>query len=419
MGGAAKHLQHVVDNWDLTFGEIKEILTAASEGRLERTTEKLDGQSLSFSYDVGVGEIRCARNTGDIRSGGMDPIALAAKFRGRGNVEEAFTQGFTTVARALTGLSEGKKEFVFGPETNRWYTIEIIYTNNPNVFNYDSNNIVLHMSPVITIDREMGEIDYDTSGSSEGLQTLLSNIGSMQAALDSADWKINGPKFVQLKRLSDGSVLERSLSDLDRAMDLAGVDDSDTLGTYVRTLVRHGVVDELDIPDDAKDALTSRIVGDEGSDLSAIKRMVPKSEVPRVRELVGASDDIVKELVRPVEMVVHRLAVEVLRGLHSTLIADDSREVERIRGEVKRAISAIESSGSDEAMAVLRDQMEKLSDVDDIASAMEGVVFIYKGLAYKLTGSFSCANQILGLFKYGRGKIKPMRTESRQLTRRR
>jgi hypothetical protein len=37
-------------------------------------------------------------------------------------------------------------------------------------------------------------------------------------------------------------------------------------------------------------------------------------------------------------------------------------------------------------------------NVENITSPMEGVVFIYKGNAYKFTGSFAAANQILGLF---------------------
>jgi hypothetical protein len=50
--------------------------------------------------------------------------------------------------------------------------------------------------------------------------------------------------------------------------------------------------------------------------------------------------------------------------------------------------------------------MEKLKSLENITSPVEGVVFIYKGNAYKFTGSFAAANQILGLFKYSRVKVK-------------
>jgi hypothetical protein len=100
----------------------------------------------------------------------------------------------------------------------------------------------------------------------------------------------------------------------------------------------------------------------------------------------------------------------VLHGLESSLINDSSAEVQRLRAEVKRAINAIESSGQEDAIAILQAQMQKLKSIEGINTPMEGIVFMYKGNAYKFTGSFAAANQILGLFKYGRGSIKPMAT---------
>jgi hypothetical protein len=77
-----------------------------------------------------------------------------------------------------------------------------------------------------------------------------------------------------------------------------------------------------------------------------------------------------------------------------------------LQGEVQNAISAIEASGDETAMSVLATQMEKLKSVSNITSPVEGIVFLYKGNAYKFTGSFASCGQILGLFKYGRGSIK-------------
>ena len=51
MGGAAGHLQHLYENRELTFKELKQILTHAATGRLEETTEKFDGMNLMFSWD--------------------------------------------------------------------------------------------------------------------------------------------------------------------------------------------------------------------------------------------------------------------------------------------------------------------------------------------------------------------------------
>ena len=45
MGGVAGHMDHLYDNPDLTFSEMKDILTAASNGELTYE-EKVDGQNI-------------------------------------------------------------------------------------------------------------------------------------------------------------------------------------------------------------------------------------------------------------------------------------------------------------------------------------------------------------------------------------
>ncbi len=46
-GGVFGHMSHLHDNPNLSFGEMKEILAAASAGEIEGT-EKTDGQNLFF-----------------------------------------------------------------------------------------------------------------------------------------------------------------------------------------------------------------------------------------------------------------------------------------------------------------------------------------------------------------------------------
>ena len=55
--------------------------------------------------------------------------------------------------------------------------------------------------------------------------------------------------------------------------------------------------------------------------------------------------------------------------------------------------------------------MEKLKDLENVSTASEGFVFDYDGQTYKFTGNFAPINQILGLFKYGRGDIPAMMKE--------
>jgi hypothetical protein len=127
----------------------------------------------------------------------------------------------------------------------------------------------------------------------------------------------------------------------------------------------------------------------------------------KVKRFYDNRVEIVKNYITPLEIAVHEFGVEMLRSLESTLIIDNKAELARQRREVAAAIQTIEASGHDEAIDILKKQLIKLGDADNLSSPTEGFVFRFNGHTYKFTGNFAPVNQILGLFKYGRGNIKP------------
>lgn len=410
-GGAAGHLSHLTDNRDLTFAELKEIVKSAAEGKLEHVTEKLDGLNCVFTFsDEGL---RVARSGGDIKNGGMDATALAAKFQGRGNLTDAFNGAFKVLHDAVSSLSQKVRSAIFKNGTV-WYSVEIIYAANPNVVNYDADYVVFHASPVFTVSKS-GEVSKRADA--PGVELLNKYVTQMQKALTQRNWHIRGPAVLRLKKLSNGAVVSHALARIDAAMQAGDVDDNDTLGTYLQHVVSDHVA-ELELTPEATVAVVQRCLGTLGAPkLTDIRTMVPIDVYPKVNAFVKNSPQLLKQAIAPLEMAIHDFAIEVLRGLHSVLITNSDAEVTRLRQQVASAVKAIEGSGQQQAMDVLQTQMQKLGNVDNIAAAMEGIVFIYKGNAYKFTGAFAPANQILGLFKYGRGGTTVPTTESRHLQR--
>jgi len=403
MGGAVGHLQHLYDNRDLTFREIFGILEAAAAGKLESVSEKLDGVNLTFSWDVDSDSLRVALNNGNIKNGGLDATSLASKFEGRGNLSDAFNSAFSILKKSLSSLHESKKLRLFGPRTNLWYSMEIIYTENSNVINYDSNNVVLHGWPIIKSKNGILEMTTDDEG---GVDELVRHVEGMQKAVESRGWKVRGPALLRIKRLSDSTILNEVKSRILNELSEINLDKSATIRDYIEVKTRFDV-EALGLPKKTADMIVHRCMGEHGSPtLVDIKKISNKSDYVAISEFVKGFPKRMKSYVRPVELAINDFAVELLRGLESTLVVESSREVKRLRAEVTRAISTIKNSGNEEAMTILQEQMEKLKSVNNITSPVEGVVFIYKGNAYKFTGSFSATNQILGLFKYGRGNVK-------------
>ena len=400
MGGAVGHLQHLYDNRDLTFNEIEDILTAAASGNLKKVSEKLDGLNLVFSWDVSGGILKVARSGGDIKRGGMDSESLASKFAGRGNLTDAFNSAFKVLNGALSTLPDRVKEKVFGPNANHWYSMEIIYTKNPNVVNYDSNSIVFHGWPVFKVE-ENGDVQM-TEDDAGGVDILTNNIDRMQKAVSSNDWKVRGPALVRMKKLSDGSILQSTLLKIKAALDAVGLDGSATMRDFIKENIQADA-ESLGLPSNVVDMLVQRCLAEPGSPtLVQIRKNADKSDHETINNFVKECPTRLKDYVRPVELAINDFAVELLKGLKSTLIDDTDAEVMRLRSEVEKAVAMIQSSGDENAMTILNKQLEKLGSVSDITSPVEGVVFIYKGNAYKFTGSFSAANQILGIFRYRR-----------------
>ena len=50
-GAVAGHMNHIYDNGEMSFGELKQLLQAVADGKV-RGTEKTDGQNIFLSFNV-------------------------------------------------------------------------------------------------------------------------------------------------------------------------------------------------------------------------------------------------------------------------------------------------------------------------------------------------------------------------------
>jgi hypothetical protein len=440
MGGVFGHMSHIYDNPSMTFGQIKEIMTKASAGQLENVTEKTDGQNLFVSYNVQDGTVRAARNKSNLKAGGMDADALAEKFGGRGALTDAFVNAFKAFEIAVNQFSDEEKLELFGPDTNIFYNAEVMDPANANVINYDTKTFLIHRAGHAEFDRETGKPVSSEKGFSE------KKAATLQAALEKAqesmkgDFKVQVNAIRQLKALGDDVALSIALKGMDKVMSSAGVSDDDTIADYVIGKWRILVNKELpELSDQGKQLIIKRVMSDyygalegdgplksRGLETRQIVKAINQPELnEKVVALIKSYPQRFKEFIFPVESVIHRFAIAILRAVQSAYIiaaGGNEKEVGRLQALVGKAIDTIQGSGNEEAMEILKPQLEKLSKIEDdgsigdvdlsmISSAAEGIVFDYDGHTYKFTGGFAPANQILGLFKYGRKGIPAMAGE--------
>ena len=448
MGGVFGHMSHIYDNPGMTFGQIKDIMQKASAGKLENVTEKTDGQNLFVSYKLSDGTqrwvpeeaVRSARNKGDIKNGGMTPEQLATKFAGRGALEAAFTNAFRAFAKTVDKFSDEEKLKLFGPDTNIYYNAEVMDPANPNVINYDTKTFLIHRAGHAEYDKETGKpIDKEAGFSEQQAGTLQSVLEKSQDEMSKGDFRVQVNAIRQLKALGDDVALSTALKGMDKVMSSAGVSDDDTIGDYIIGKWRQVVDKELPgLSDEGKQLIIKRVMTDyygalegegplksRGLETRQITKTINQPELnEQIVGVIKSYPQRFKEFIFPVESVIHRFAIEILRAVQSAYIiaaGGNEKEVARLQALVGKAIETIQASGNEEAMEILKPQLEKLSKIEDdgsigsvdlsmISSAAEGIVFDYDGHTYKFTGGFAPANQILGLFKYGRKGIPAMAT---------
>lgn len=422
-GGVAGHMNHLYDNRELTFSKIKEIFTAASNGELQGT-EKTDGQNLFISYSVQGGEARAARNKGNIKSGGLSPQDLASKFEGRGNLTKAFVESFETFEKAVRSLDPKTQMEIFGPDANIYYNAEIMDPRSPNVVNYDTKSLVIHQVGHAEYDKATGEKVRDPSDSkkakdvTQNAKVLQSALEKMQQATAQDEYNVQINAVRQLEALEDDLALDDSLSKLNSLQSSLGLSDNSDINDYMIAKLKPYVEEQAPSVDSNVHQLMIRRLLKDGTSFNQVVKGLDKNQKEEVRAVIKNEKSLMKAAIIPLEEIIHDFSVEMLRGLQSAFILDNEAEVSRLRGEVATAIKAIENSGNEEALTILQTQMNKLKNIENVSTASEGFVFDYDGVTYKFTGNFAPINQILGLFKYGRGNVPAMVKEEDYMSQR-
>ena len=403
MGGLGGHVDHLYDNTDLSFTDMIKIMKAASNGEITGG-EKLDGQNLFVSYSVKDGKAKAARNVGNVKKGGMDAEALAAKFAGRGTLEAAFNGAFEAFVDAVQQMSDDIKLKVFGPDANIFYNSEVMDPENPNIINYNSKNLIIHRDGHGEYDRETGKVtDRDVSAEANLLGKALKSI---QKSDKEGAFGVEMKAVERLRALDGDEAVTSAESRLKQLLSQSNVGTGATVGEYIVSKLEALIERMFPVLDeDTKKLLMQRMFGVKGTTATQIyKRISDPSVKSAVRDFIKDQKRVRKEIIFPLEDIVHDFAVAMLDGLKSRFVLSHKDEINRIADRVEQAIAEIEAEGDDTKTQKLKQGLGKLKSLDKISSSMEGFVFAYDGHTYKLTGSFAPVNQIMGLLPWEKKK---------------
>jgi len=395
-GGAYGHMSHPFDDRGLTFGDFKQIIDNALQGHLDlekSATEKTDGQNLFITWNKGL---KAARNTGDVKRGGMNAKGVKLKFANRGNIEKAFNYAMRDLAKAIGGLSDKQKKMVFD-DGNNWVNMEIMYPASANVIMYDAPYLQFHN----VLQYKNGSAIGAVSGGARILAGMITQINqNMQKS-----FSIIGPRQLTVKPHQDfGAKRPYFYGKLSKLMSTLGMKDSNTFNEYHQAWWENFIDNKFKgIDNNIKMVLVKRWAFSDKS-FRLNKQNIPDEKMldtAKGFDKINHADQVKKNMF-PFETLFFELGAEVLKNVEGFLAASPDKAVQNVRRQVAKAISDVRKGGDLKKLNTLKTQLAKVEAIGGFKTIVpsEGLVFIYKGNTYKLTGAFAPVNQITGMMTF-------------------
>ena len=109
---------------------------------------------------------------------------------------------------------------------------------------------------------------------------------------------------------------------------------------------------------------------------------------------------IAKDNIRPFEDIFLGIGADILSFMGSVLAVNPETAVRDMKKRLDQTVKDVKKGGDVKKIAKLKMELQRLNAIGgkDKIVPNEGIVFVYKGNTFKLTGTFAPLNQILGLF---------------------
>ena len=404
-GGAAGHMAHPYDDHSLSFGDVKEIIARSLGGRLDieaAVTEKTDGQNIQVTFKDG--QIGFARNKGTV----INPMSVQEiqdKFGGRGPISDAFGNAAEDLAEAFTRVNPQILNGIF--KNGRVFAnMEIIYPATKNVISYDVAVLQFH-----------NLVEYDETGNVT--ETDLTGGGVLQSIIQDANAHLQKtfsfipPQRIKIGRLENFEDQQAAFfNEVDQLKTRYNLKDTDLVSDYHKAWWADVIREKAravgyEIPDNILSLLINRwAFFDKSTSIVAVKKLIDNPDFANWVTEFDKKDfkTYYKQNMEPFESIFLRLGAVVLQNAQNFLAANPSKSVQELKRDLSELIKELQTTQDINSIKKLEHELKRIQKLGGFEAIVpsEGVVFVYGGNTYKLTGAFAPVNQILGVLKYAR-----------------
>ncbi len=404
MGGLHGHINHLYEDRDLTFRLLKQIINDVGTGTVE-AHEKIDGINLYITIEPETEELRIARNKSQIKEGGLGLEKIKIKFSNRPALMKSLLSSYEALSKAINSVDPEEKYGIFGSSGGIWVSCDIVDPEIYNTLLYNGKTIVFHKQGTRLFSYEGEPLDLNLE---RNIETLNNNIPKMNEALYDSEWNVSGPIPIPIRPL-DSFTINEYTKKIDEIIKRGRVSERETIQQYLYKRLKDEMQRYPLIHPTIKDFIIKRELGIKNMPtINKIAKGLDRSIDDQIKMMAKDCKTTIFKLLLPIENILHSFSVRILSNLKSPLINDAKEEIARLKKETTRCINTIKSSGDLRGQEMLKIQLHKMNSVDEINTAIEGIVFPHGGRVFKLTGFFAPINRICGYIKYKKEEsLKP------------
>lgn len=410
-GGAAGHMTHPYEDYDLTFQDVKNMIDAALSGKIEYAQEKLDGQNLMVTYKDG--QVRAARNKGHLKNAGETSLTVKQvedTFTGRGAIQTAFAEAMKDLEAAINKLTPEQKAKFF-ENGKKFVNFEVLYPATANVIPYGATQLRLHN--ITEYDPAGNVVNTDT----DAVHQLEGAIRQVEAQ-NQKTYEIRITDPITINKSADYEKQRDELNQILRKIkEDYNLKEEDKVSVYLQAwwskyLTNTAKQYSYKIPANVLQQLINRwAFSNKEVNIKAIRDGIQNEDFKNWVANFDKNEYITQKkiAVRPLETLFLRLGVYTLKNVSQLVAISPDDSVRQIKKDLDDAIAKIkasaqtpEMSDDDAALRFLKRELTRLKDIGGFRAIvpLEGIVFKYNGKLYKLTGAFAPINQILGYIKF-------------------
>jgi hypothetical protein len=390
MAGSAGHILSPWEDGELTFGQIREIITRALSGTLDNPSEKLDGQNIMMTYKNG--HVYVARTPKQLRNCGAEAIRwdLIGEYMKTSESKEAYSKAAEDLQTILFFIKEKNLQDFF-QDGKYWLNMELLTPLMENIIPYGKSQLRIH-----NIQAEEGIADID-------LYSFIEFLKKAQEEVNLGTYEIDKTNRVNFKVMDP----QEFLPELDNLMYEMNLVEGNSIKDFLAIEFWEFINFEFDKINDHDFELIQGLIrrwaySDKSTNIKKLLSGKNPKVVQWVRETDPNIEDIKTEFLEPIIELFSKVGSKVLLNLKDIASSDFVEAKKSIIAKAEDAINRMkEYHEKSKFLKVQYERFLRAGGFDSIAP-IEGIVFEFKGKLFKLTGSYLPLLKIISFFRFGR-----------------